>query len=366
MADPTGDPVPDPMTTGRDADVAGNAAADADADVALRHAIAAALREAGHDAPTVRVTGEASLGANRRTCFIDIDAGGRTRAAVVQVPAGAMSHGSFVAEARLLAAAAAAGVPVPSPLASSDGGADGRTVGAAPALLVTDRIDGQTIPRRILRATAQRPALGAALTVDLGRALARLGRVDTQALPASLPRLDAADPAADYVATLERQLAALEGPLPSMRAGLAWLRRHRPAPPPRPGLVHGDFRNGNLIVGTDGLAAILDWELAHVGDPMEDAAYLCMRWWRFGSDALPVGGFGRVATLRAAFEADGGVWRSDAFRWWMTARTVWWGIGLARQAQAFGAGQSRSIVLAASGRRVVELEYDLLNLIGDD
>ena len=103
---------------------------------------------------------------------------------------------------------------------------------------------------------------------------------------------------------------------------------------------------------------------AHVGDPMEDLAYLCMRWWRFGNDRLPVGGFGRIETLRGAFEQAGGTWNQASYEWWTIARTAWWGIGLAGQAAAFADGRSTSIVHAASGRRVAELEYDLLRLIG--
>ena len=105
------------------------------------------------------------------------------------------------------------------------------------------------------------------------------------------------------------------------------------------------------------------WELAHLGDPMEDLAWLCLRTWRFGLDNHVVGGFGNLDGLRDSYVKAGGEWRSEAFHWWTVARTLWWGLGLARQAQAFIQGDSTSIVLAASGRRVVELEYDLLCLI---
>ena len=69
-------------------------------------------------------------------------------------------------------------------------------------------------------------------------------------------------------------------------AGCASTRRR----PPRPRLVHGDFRLGNLIVDEHGLAAVIDWELCHAGDPAEDLAWLCIRSWRFGNDDLPVAG----------------------------------------------------------------------------
>ena len=98
--------------------------------------------------------------------------------------------------------------------------------------------------------------------------------------------------------------------------------------PPRSaeGVVHGDFRNGNLIIGPDGVRAVLDWELAHLGDPMEDLGWLCVKAWRFGS-ALPVGGFGAVE--RPGRRLRGGVGPTvdrDVLHWWEVLGTLRWGI----------------------------------------
>jgi aminoglycoside phosphotransferase (APT) family kinase protein len=164
---------------------------------------------------------------------------------------------------------------------------------------------------------------------------------------------------------MEGMLELLTTPHPTFRLGVRWLRRHRTDDAPKPAVIHGDFRLGNLLVSDQGISAVLDWELAHLGDPMEDLAWLCLRTWRFGADELTVGGFGSLEELRTAYEKAGGVWRDEAFRWWTVARTLWWGLGLARQAQVFMNGDANSIVLAASGRRVVELEYDLLRLMED-
>jgi aminoglycoside phosphotransferase (APT) family kinase protein len=155
-------------------------------------------------------------------------------------------------------------------------------------------------------------------------------------------------------------------PSPALALGLRWLAAHPPTPPERPSIVHSDFRNGNLIVDEDGLAAIIDWELAHIGDPMEDLAWLCLRCWRFREDEHEAGGFGTEVELRDAYVAAGGTWRADAFHWWQVARTIWWCLGLRLQADAFVNGASSSLVLAASGRRAAELEYDLLMLIPPD
>ncbi len=300
-------------------------------------------------AETVRVTGAASVGAQRSTLFIDVTGEGGVRPAVAQVAAGPLAVADLEVEASLIRAAARAGVRVPEVLACDPAG----------GTLVTARVEGESIPRRILRRVEADPELGSRLAVDCAEALATLHRIPTGDFE-RLPDLCAPE---EYHRTLVETLEALSTPHPSFRLGLNWLARHAPATRPVATLVHGDFRNGNLLVDDRGLAAVLDWELAHRGDPMEDLAWLCLRTWRFGRDDAEAGGFAPLETLRTAYEKAGGVWREDGFRWWTVARTIWWGLGLARQAQAFLEGHSSSIVLAASGRRVVELEYDLLELI---
>lgn len=334
----------------------------------LVETLAGVLGEAGIADPVVDVTGTASVGANRATVFIDISTVGDrangpndTTAAVAQIgspPASAVDTAiGAAAEARLLRLAAAAGVPVPLVIAGADGvGPD------AAQVLITERVEGESIPRRILRSIDGHTA-GEALAEQCGQVLARLHTVSLQAVPSSIPRLDPADPYTDYCARLGVQLDELPTHHPAIRWGLNHLRRNPPAGALEPALVHGDFRNGNMLVAHGRLAALLDWELAHVGDPMEDLAWMCVRMWRFGNDDRPAGGFGSLAALRRGYQAGGGTWRYDAFRWWLTARTAWWAIGLARQVAAFRSGESTSIVHAGSGRRVPELEFDLLTLI---
>jgi aminoglycoside phosphotransferase (APT) family kinase protein len=75
---------------------------------------------------------------------------------------------------------------------------------------------------------------------------------------------------------------------PLIDFGLGWLRRHVPSGPVRPALVHGDIGPGNLIYAAGRVQAIVDWEIAHWGDPMEDVAALSVR-----DMATPVGSFAR-------------------------------------------------------------------------
>lgn len=303
------------------------------------------------DDPEVRVTGVASLGAQRRTLFLDVLHQDQTTKAVAQIASNVLDVANVENEARLLRAAERAGVAVPHILAD-----DPKT-----GTIVSDHVEGESIPRRILRMVEADPGLGPRLTADCGTALAMIHQI-----PADEFRdlQDLADPER-YASEMERLLESLTTPHPTFRLGIRWLRQNKPTRAEESVVVHGDFRLGNFLASDRGVSAVLDWELVHLGDPMEDLAWLCLRTWRFGSDDLDVGGFGSLDALRTAYEKAGGRWRDAAFEWWTVARTLWWGLGLARQAQAYMDGAATSIVLAASGRRVVELEYDLLRLMED-
>ena len=123
---------------------------------------------------------------------------------------------------------------------------------------------------------------------------------------------------------------------------------------------------GNVIVGPSGLEAVIDWELVHRGDPLEDLAWLCLKAWRFG-EPLEVGGLGTVDELVAAYEAAGGrpVDRA-ALHWWLVAKTLTWGIGCMLQADFHLTGRVRSVELATVGRRVAEQEWDLIELLAPE
>ena len=129
-------------------------------------------------------------------------------------------------------------------------------------------------------------------------------------------------------------------------------------------LVHGDLRNGNFIVGPEGIRAVLDWELSHLGDPVEDLGWLCVRAWRFGIDDHLVGGFGDLPDLLEAYAAAGGAPVSeDEVRWWVVLGTLKWGVICMSQAFTHLSGAHRSVELAAIGRRVAQTEWDILDLL---
>ena len=161
-------------------------------------------------------------------------------------------------------------------------------------------------------------------------------------------------------------LDALGEPHPAFELGLRWLEDHLPAgsTDAAPQLVHGDFRNGNFIVGPEGIRSVLDWELSHLGDPVEDLGWLCVKSWRFGNVDQPVGGFGTVDALLAAYEtAGGGTVDPEHLHYWETFGTLKWGIICEMQCFSHLTGLVRSVELAALGRRIAEMEWDLLEMI---
>ena len=128
--------------------------------------------------------------------------------------------------------------------------------------------------------------------------------------------------------------------------------------------MHGDFRLGNLLVGPEGLHGVLDWELAHAGDPAEDLGWLSAPAWRFGG-ASEVGGFGSLPELLDAYAAAGAEpIDADTVRWWQVYATVKWATICALQASTHLSGAARSVELATIGRRVCESEWDLMVLLG--
>ncbi len=307
----------------------------------------------------VRVEGlrAASAGARRRNLLFDAHRGGeRVPLCATVSPSDEMQHSSVAAETAALRFAEAAGVPAPHVHALCD---DPSYLGGA--FFVTTRVEGESIPRRVLRTVEAHPGLGARLARQCGAAMARLHQAPLAEAPA-LPG-PSGEPPTRYALTLTKlALAELLQPSPALRLVVHWLERNEPSVSPEC-VVHSDFRNGNIIVGPEGLRAALDWEVCRRGDPMEDPSWMCVRMWRFRNDALEVGGFGHRDDLRAGYEEAGGQWDEERFHWWKVLGTVSWGLGLATQAKEHLDGTLRSIVLAASGRRVAELEYDALMLL---
>jgi aminoglycoside phosphotransferase (APT) family kinase protein len=314
---------------------------------ALQPALTAALADPSLEVAELhRLSG----GASRETWgFTLAGSDGTGRALVLQRerPGGVRTGGGMAVEADLIRSAGARGVPVPEVLAAGDDD------GLGAPWLVAARLDGETIPRRILRDDALADAR-AGLAAALGTAAAGIHGIPLD----EVGSLDHQDQVVQF-----RDLLDLLGePHPAFELGLRWLEANRPPEGPV-GVVHGDLRMGNLIVGPDGLRAVLDWELAHLGDGREDLGWLCVRSWRFGG-SLPAAGVGTREALCEAYTAAGGrPVEPDDLRWWEALATLKWGVMCIVQAATHLNGLTRSVELAAIGRRVAETEHDLLELI---
>ncbi|MDA0637185.1 phosphotransferase family protein [Nonomuraea sp. MCN248] len=310
----------------------------------------AVVREAFGDGASAEGLVRLPGGASRETWALDaVTPGGVRHPLILRSGAEGGLGAGLSAEARLMRAAREAGVPVPGVVA--EGG----------SYVLMERIDGETIPRRILRDDAYREALPR-LAGQCGEALAAIHRMPLSALPqAGDVTGDPGDPLDQYREALD----ATGEPHPVFELALRRLAAARPDSGRRT-VVHGDFRNGNLIVGPEGVRAVLDWELAHAGDPMEDLGWLCVKAWRFGSP-LPVGGFGSYDDLVTSYEkASGHPVDREALRWWETFGVLKWGVICAVQARRHLSGESRSVELAAIGRRVCENEWDLLAMLEEN
>ena len=295
-----------------------------------------------------------SGGASRETWSFDaVTADGARHALVLRRDPGAhVGQSDRSVEFALLAAAHEGGVATPQVWFLLEPG-DGLGSG-----FVMERIDGETIPRRILRDDAY-AAARPRLARQCGQQAARIHALD----PARLPSL-AVQGARDVIEQYRGFLDGFGEPHPAFELGLRWLTDHAPPDPPKPALVHGDFRNGNLVVGPDGIRAVLDWELAHLGDPVEDLGWLCVKSWRFGMNDQRVGGFGTVDDLLSAYWAAGGRDVDPVeLRYWEAMGTLKWGVICEIQAFTHLQGAVRSVELATLGRRVAEMEWDLLELI---
>jgi aminoglycoside phosphotransferase (APT) family kinase protein len=316
-------------------------------------------RETGDD--TVAVDGLERLpgGASRQTWAFALRRGGGVAGRFVlrRDPPGHPVNASRREEFTLLHAAAAAGVPVPRVHWCED---DPRVLGAP--FFVMDFVEGETLARRLLRDAVYAPAR-AALPGELARVLASIHAMEPAKVAFLARPADGEAPAAAELGRYDQTYRAVTpDPHPALELALRWLAARPPAPA-RLAVVHGDFRIGNVIFGPEGLRAVLDWELAHLGDPMEDLGWLCVRSWRFGA-APPVGGLSAREPFFAAYEAaGGGPVDPAAARWWEVFGNLKWAVICILQARTALEGGVRNIELASLGRRVAEMELELLDLM---
>ena len=267
------------------------------------------------------------------------------------VPEGRLAVGRLV-EGRLLQLAREAGAPAPIiPFMLNK---DERTTEG----FFSHRLEGETLGRRILREeayAAARPKLAYAV----GHAAARFHGIALDKLPA-MRGLPAGEELLHYRTIMD----SFHQPHAGFEYGFRWLAERLELAGERYALCHGDYRNGNIIVDEDGLAGVLDWESAHLGNPSSDLGWMCVRAWRYGYHDKVVGGFGSVSDLLDGYEAGGaGRISEDEIHFWQVFGTLRWGILCMILGFTHIDGEQRTVEYAGIGRRAAETEYDLLQLL---
>jgi aminoglycoside phosphotransferase (APT) family kinase protein len=280
-------------------------------------------------------------GASKEAWAVDLDG----QELLVRRAAGSVIHQGTLSlehEFAVLQAAHEAGVKVPQPIAYYP------DLGGREAFAM-ERVHGETIGRRIVR----NPPPG--LPLQMADELAKIHAIE----PERLTFLAATDP----VQRMRAELDTVEEPHPAIELGLTWVAE-RLRPDHELVVTHGDWRIGNLVVDDGGLVAVLDWEFAHLADPVEDVAWPLVRAWRFGADGLRLGGVGDVEPYLERYNAlTGRSLTPDELYVWEVFGNVKWAVGCLTQARRHLNGVDRSVELAVLGRFAAEMEYELLDLI---
>ncbi|MDC3045923.1 phosphotransferase family protein [Gammaproteobacteria bacterium] len=222
---------------------------------------------------------------------------------------------------------------------------------------VMEAIPGETIPRKILRdekfSTAREK-----LPFEIGKSLAKIHQTQLDDLKA----LDQVT-FSDSLEKLFQVYLSFNQPQPVFDLAFKWLEAQE-LTDYGDVLVHGDFRFGNFIISEENLESVIDWELAHIGNPMEDLGWLCVRSWRFGNVEKRVGGLGDVKDLIAGYESNSDIKIEESqLDIWQLYGSLRWGVICMMQTFAHLSGMVNSVEKAAIGRRVSETEFDLMNMI---
>ena len=243
------------------------------------------------------------------------------------------------------------GAPVPEIIMEFSEGAE---IGEG---YVMQSVGGETIPRKILRDDSYKNIRNK-LPYEIGKSLAQIHKTKLEKLQ-DLEKITFSESLENLFVIYE----SFDQPQPVFDLAFKWLENQKILDYEEV-LVHGDYRFGNFIISEKKLESIIDWELAHIGNPMEDLGWLCVRSWRFGNVNKRAAGLGDVDELIAGYEANSKI-KIDKSQldMWQLYGSLKWGIICMVQTFAHLSGAVKSLEKAAIGRRVSETEFDLMNMI---
>ena len=312
------------------------------------------------DFESLEIVERLSGGASQETYRIELTRGGKPAVLALRRASGGIegevtaAHPGLAVEALLMQAAAQAGVPEPKVhyvLRSEDG------VGAG---FIMQWLDGFTLGAQIVK-TPELAEIRPQLARRCGEVLAQIHGIDLVA--SGLDQHLQHQSAEEYVRQTWQRYQDFNTPQPMIDFTARWLLDHLPENT-TPALVHNDFRNGNVMIDVSGIVAVLDWEVAYIGDPMRDLGWILTHSWRFGRDDLSVGGFGEVADLFAGYESVSGTSVDpEAVRFWQIFGSFWWSVGCLGMAEHYRNGPDKTVERPAVGRRSSECQVDCVNLL---
>jgi aminoglycoside phosphotransferase (APT) family kinase protein len=320
--------------------------------------LSVAARRRFGEAVLVENIAVATLGASNRTLLFDLVEGTSRRRLVLRQETVKSEFSPFIStrdQYRILKVVYGHGLLIPEPVFELE------AIDDLDNGFVVACVEGETLPKTLLTD----PNLETArkrFAAQSGEFLARLHAID----PAEVAFLETTP---DSIDPLQAQIDRYEGYghcYPGLEVGIRWLENNRPADAHRK-FIHGEYRNGNVILGPEGIKAVLDWECAHIGCAMEEFGWLCMRSWRYGQLDKPVAGFGPRSELYSAYEANGGeTVDEEAVRWWEIFATFRWAVINMMQIDGHMSGVRRSLPFACCGRNIAMVEYDMLMAIKGD
>ena len=218
-------------------------------------------------------------------------------------------------------------------------------------------VDGESIARKILRDEEYKNTLPK-LAFECGQSIAKIHQADINEFP-FLP----SKTVFEQINDLYQTYVSFNQPSPVFEYTHLWLKKQNFGEI-NDALVHGDFRLGNIIVGKDGLKSVIDWELAHIGNPLQDLGWICGNSWRFGNTDKVVGGFGDLTDLLKGYNSVSNYHVDENMvKAWQVFGTFRWGVICLIQASAHLTGSINSVEKAAIGRRVSETEIDIVDLL---
>jgi len=261
-------------------------------------------------------------------------------------------------EFELYTALQGSGVPVPEPLWIERDG-----TWLERPFFIMSKLAGLSDARTLV-ATPEWADMVPAIARQKAEILARIHQFDIARVPL-LDRPPSAHDAATYeIDRWERTMRqdTLE-PQPVLEMALSWLKRHVPPPPERLTLVHADYRTGNFLYDRSGITGILDWEMAHAGDPIEDLGWLMIKSWRWAGDER-VGGVCSRDEFIKMYEAAGGVKVDrDALKFWEVFSNFKFAIIFITGTKSIVQGKTADLLLALTAFINPGVEAEIMGLI---